>query len=68
MLPKAQYALHHQPLTTNYQPNGRTSYLRECYQKRSTRFTTNHQPPTTNHQPLHITESPFPKNVASLKK
>ncbi|MFH7027637.1 MAG: hypothetical protein ACHBN1_20120 [Heteroscytonema crispum UTEX LB 1556] len=31
-----------------HQPNGRTSYLRECYQKRSTRFTTNHYPPPTN--------------------
>ncbi|MFH7027642.1 MAG: hypothetical protein ACHBN1_20145 [Heteroscytonema crispum UTEX LB 1556] len=31
----------HQPTTNNQQPNGRTSYLRECYQKRSTRFTNN---------------------------
>ncbi|MFH7025930.1 MAG: hypothetical protein ACHBN1_11130 [Heteroscytonema crispum UTEX LB 1556] len=32
-------------LTTNHQPNGRTSYLRECYPP-----AVRASPPTTNHQ------------------
>ncbi|MFH7026667.1 MAG: hypothetical protein ACHBN1_14950 [Heteroscytonema crispum UTEX LB 1556] len=52
----------HQP-TANHQPNGRTSYLRECYQKRSTRFTTNHQQPTTNNQPPTQRENQLPARV-----
>ncbi|MFH7027959.1 MAG: hypothetical protein ACHBN1_21810 [Heteroscytonema crispum UTEX LB 1556] len=35
------------------QPNGRTSYLRECYQKRSTRFT-NHQSTNTQQPPTRL--------------